>query len=246
MAETNRVSRSIPQATVDTNDASNRGGRYGEQYSAPLHSPRHYLADEGSYFIATNPTPGTAIAVTTSITTFAETAGAVAGAMLFKNTESRTAASPKRIYLDYIKLVVLGVPTSATAWQYALVIDDNPVRYTSGGSALTPVNPNGDSSETSIATVYFGALTTAVTNNKRLVARGNLRGVIPTTFDTLVIVSGGVEGGGSAVSAAASGRFVDNCPPIIVGPQQNLLLSLWGPSCAAAATFELEAGWWER
>lgn len=247
MANTSRVSRSIPQPNVDTIDASTRGGRYGEQYTLPLHGAKHALADEGSYFVATNATIGTAVVITQSITVFAETAGALGGILYLKNTESKTAAAPKRIYLDYIKLLCTIVLTASTSTQYALVLDDNPVRYTSGGAAPTIVNPNGDSSTTTIASAYFGALTTAVPNNRRTVGRGTLRGVVTTTFDTLVIVSGGREGGGSFVSAAASGRFVDSVPPIIIAPQQNLLMSMWGASYAGAgATFEYEIGWWER
>ena len=247
MANTSRVSRSMPQPNVDTIDASTRGGRYGEQYVMPLYGPKHALADEGSYFVATNTTIGSAIATTCTITVFAETAGAVGAVFMMKNSESRTAAAPKRIYFDYLKLLTAVVVTTGTSLQYALVLDDNPVRYTSGGSAITPVNPNGDSSTVSIATLYFGGITTGVPNNRRTVGRGTLRGVINTVFDTLVIVSGAREGGGSAVSAAASGRFVDSVPPIIIAPQQNLVMTLWAASYATtAAQWEFEMGWWER
>jgi len=78
-----------------------------------------------------------------------------------------------------------------------------------------------------------------------LVARGTLRGVIPTTFDEYVIICGGTEGA-AYVSAAASGRFIAGCPPIIFGAQQNLLLNLWFTSTNAASTWEVEAAWWER
>jgi hypothetical protein len=211
-----------------------------------LYGDKHFLADEGSYFVATNPTPYTPIALTTSIVTFAETAGAVGVAMLLKNLEARSERA-KRLYLDYIKLMVVGTFTTGTSLQYAMVIDDNPIRWTSGGSAITPVNPNGDVGIASIAQLYFGALTTAVPNNKRLVARGTLRGVIPTTFDEFTIVSGGaVSGGTGFASAAASGKSGDHCPPIILGPQQNLALTLWSAACNAAATLEFEVGWWER
>jgi hypothetical protein len=241
-----RISRGIPQANPDTNPASIRGGRYGEIITMPLMGKKHVAADEGSYFVATNPTPATAVATTTSIVTFAETAGAVGVVMLLKNNDAISSQMPKRLYLDYIKLMIVQVPTSATSWQFALVIDNNPVRYTSGGSAITPVNPNGDVNPSSIAQLYFGALTTAVPNNRRLVARGTLRGVIPTTFDEFTILSGGVEGGSGFASAAASGKSVNQVPPIILGAQQNLALTLWGASNAAAPSYEFEMGWLER
>lgn len=240
-----RVSRGIPQAYPDTSPMSIRGGRYGEIMTMGLYGKKHALADEGSYFVATNPTPYTPIAMTTSIVTFAETAGAVGVTMLLKNLDVKTAQA-KRLYLDYIKLIVIGVPTNATSWQYALVIDDNPIRWTSGGSAITPVNPNGDVNAASIAQLYFGAITSAVPTNRRLVARGSLRGVIPTTFDEFMIICGSAEGGSGYASAAASGKSVNQAPPIILGGQQNLALTMWGASCSAAPTFEFEMGWWER
>lgn len=246
MANTSRISRILPQANVDTVEASNRGGRYGEQYELPLYGSKHLLADEGSYFVATNTTPGTPIALITSITAYAASGAATAAVLVLTNTESRSATAPKRVYFDYIKLLCVDVPTAATSWRYALVLDDNPIRYTSGGSQIYPVNANGDSSVATIARMYFGETVTAVVNNARTVGRGILRGVVPTTFDTFVIVSGGTEGGGNFVSAAASGKFVDVTAPIIIGAQQNLVLSLWGASNAGVSTWEFECGWWER
>jgi hypothetical protein len=181
--------------------------------------------------------------MTASISTFAETAGAVGVTLFLKNTEPK---GGKRVFLDYIKLLTSVVPLNATSLQYALVIDDNPIRWTSGGTAITPVSPNGDSNIPSITQMYFGAITTAVPTNRRTVGRGTLRGVIPTVFDVLMIVSGGAEGGGSMASAAASGRQVENTAPIIIGPQQNLCLTLWGASYTTAAQWEFEVTFWER
>ena len=246
MASTNVVRRALPSVNAEGAEASNRGGRYGEQFVLPMHGSRHTLADEGSYFIATNPTFGTPIATTTSIVTYAETAGAVGVTFMIKNSESRTATNPKRIYMDYIKMMIVQVPTLATCWMYGLALDDNPVRYTSGGSLITPVNPNGDSNSASIAITYFGALTTAVPNNRRLVGRGNHRGVIPTTFDEMVIAFGSGEAGGGFASAAASAKYIDFTSPVIIGAQQQLCMSQWGAANTAAPTFEFEIGWWEK
>lgn len=245
MASTNRVSRERPQANIDTTEASNRGGRFGEQFVMPLHSPRHALADEGSYFVAVNATPGTGIAVTGTITTFTDS-GTTCGNLFIKNTESRTAAAPKRIYLDYIKLIDVAGPTTAVNWQYAIVLDDNPVRLTSGGTALVPLNPNGDSSAVSIASGSFGALVIAAAMNRRLIARGNLKGTLVNIYDTLLIVSGGAPGSAHAAATTVPGYFVDVCPPIIIGPQQNMLVSMWGTSNNGVATFEHEIAWFER
>ena len=55
-----------PQADQKAPVTNVRGGRYGEQYVLPLISTKHVLADEGSYFIATNVTPGNGAGATTS------------------------------------------------------------------------------------------------------------------------------------------------------------------------------------
>ena len=142
---TGRTSRVLSQPYPDTVEQAIRLGRYGEGFDIPLHGPKHAFADEGSFFVCTNPAPGTGIVTTTSITAFAETDGAVGVVMLLKNLSAKGDPNAKRLYLDYIKLLVTAVPTSATNWGYALTIDDNPVRWTSGGSPIYPVNPNGDS-----------------------------------------------------------------------------------------------------
>ncbi len=250
MADTSRVSRVLPQATADGSDASNRGGRYGEQIIAALGKPKYVYADEGSYFVITNPTPVTAIAVTTSITTFAETAGAVGVGLLVRNSESASGSAPKRVYMDYLKLHVGGAPTSATAFYYALTLDYSAVRYTSGGSEITPVNVNGDSSLSAVSTVYFGAITTGVPVDRRLVGFGILAGSIPLVKDSYILNFGGDAGGTyvpiGAMSSPANRRIVIGAPPVVIGPGQNLCLTMWGASNAAAATFEFEGGFWER
>ena len=47
-----------PQSDQKAPVTNVRGGRYGEQYVLPLIPTKHLLADEGTYFIATNVTPG--------------------------------------------------------------------------------------------------------------------------------------------------------------------------------------------
>src|SRR5690242_17954625 len=107
----------------------------------------HLLADQdsgGGYFVASNPTPGTALA-------FAVNASydVTKNLMLFNNTSN--AAAPVRAYLDYIKILPTVAPASATSFQIALQID-YVNRFTSGsplivgvGGTQSAVNVNGDS-----------------------------------------------------------------------------------------------------
>jgi hypothetical protein len=236
-----RASRIIPQAVPETNSTDVRVDKYGDVYTLTV-GKKHTLADEGSYYVITS-AAATSYPGAGTITSFAQTAGDVGVTMLLKNTEP---AGGKRVFFDYVKLLTSVVPTAVTSLQYALVLDDNPLRYTSGGTALTPVSPNADNNLPSITQAYFGRLTTAVPAHGRTVGRGTLRGVVPTVFDVLTILSGGSESGGSMASAAASGRQTDVTAPIIIGPGQNLCLTLWGASYTTAAEWEFEIGFWER
>lgn len=234
--------RSRPQPVPDQMDVKVRATRYGELITAPR--PKYALADEGSYYVATNPTPGTAI-VHVVLTAFDDTKPY----LIIRNNDSPVDPLAKRIYLDYIKFLVAVVPASATIWGYVATLDFSTwaARYTSGGSAITPVNVNGDISVPSVAAIQVGAITAVAGASSRKVSRGTLRGVIPTINDVEVIQFGSHEGGGSMATAAASGRMVETAPPVIVGPGQNFALNLFGAgNSATPAQFEFEIGYWER
>jgi len=249
MASTGKVSRAVPTGYPDGEEIGLRETKFGELAVQPFAGARQMLADEGSYFIATNPTPMTPIAVTTSIVTFAQTAGAVGVAFLLINTEQSTAVGAKRVFLDYFKILLsTQLPTTATSLEYAAVLDDNPVRYTSGGSAITPVNPNTEkASGGSIVTMYAGAITTAVPTSGRLVARGLWRGQIGILMDQHVLVFGGDPAkAGNWNSGNVIVKTIEIAPPVILGPGWNLAITLWSVGVAAAARYEFEFGWWEK
>src|SRR5712691_6449457 len=113
---------------------------------------KQILADEGNYFVATNPTPGTAIAFAVNAAV-SETAG------YFLSIKNNDPANGKRIYPDYSRLICAVAPVSATAGDMFIKLDS--AGFTSGGSAITAVNPNYDSAATSISQINAGALTTA-------------------------------------------------------------------------------------
>lgn len=201
------------------------------------------VAGSAVSWVATNPAPGTPIvyAVTAS---YSATAG---NFMSFKNNSS--AGQNTLMTLDYIKLITGVVPASGTAANYAIITDvPSSNRYTSGGSAITPANPDASFSGGSVVQLNAGALTTAAASGSaRIASRGSLRGVIPTINDQYFLQSNLPGGGGSFASAAASGNIaVPMAPNITIGPQQFLLLALWFPSNAStAAQFEFETSWIE-
>jgi hypothetical protein len=241
---TKRVYRQIPNPVPDGMDTPIRLNRFGEIVTTGLPGTKHFLSDEGSYFIATNPTPGTAIAHVV-LAAFDDTKPYV----LLRNQDSPTDPLAKRMYLDYIKLLTSVVPASAAEWGYVCTVDSSAwaARYTSGGTTIVPVNANGDISRSPVGYLQIGAITAVAGVGRRIVSRGRFRGVVPTIYDEYILVFGTCEGGSGQIGGAGSSRIVCQAPPVVVGPGQNFALNLFGISNAVtAATYEFEIGWWER
>lgn len=237
------VARSLPSRQADNTQIGLRMSSRGEAYVQTLGKPRYQSCDEGSYFVATNPTPGTGIAGIAATGAFAD-----AESLLLVHN-ANTDASAKRVYIDYLRLTVTAAGTDGTDHRYVSKLDSSVDRYTSGGSAITPVNPNMDDSSTAAATVKFGALvTTAASANARLVSNGLLRNVITVVGDVYTFDFGGdVPAAPShAVAGTAIANLVVRHPPIVLGPGDSWVLSLHATAQTGATSYEFELGWWER
>lgn len=238
------IDRQLPDAESDSTTKPLRGGRYGEAYTLNVMPTHHLLADEGTYQVATSPTPGTAIAFAVNASV-SETAG---NFIYLKNNESQGNSRAKRIYLNYIRLLAGTVPAAAVAAHFFIKVD-NKDRYTSGGTTIIPVNANIDSGTGTVSQLYAGALTTtAPSPSARLLARGILRSAIPVANDEFVLSCGFVEAPGSIqLGGLVAQRMSVPIPPVVLGPQDNMCLQLWFPSNAVTAPqFEVEMGWFER
>ena len=203
----------------------------------------HPVAAAGQYFVATNPTVSTAVAYAVQAS-FSETVPYII---------LRTKAGyPQRklIYLEYIKLITAVTPASSTSAQFAITID-NIDRLSTGGTDITPQNPNMSAPRESACTLTVGTPTaTANSGARRLIARGLLRSAIPVTGDTYMLNFGNMEKStGQVISGTSAIGAMYHCPPVVLeaGNQvQSCLLHLWFPSnVTTAATFEFEMGWWE-
>lgn len=237
------VSRVLPGPSVDDPQSpkSVRLGRYREEYNLSLIPTTHLLADEGSYFVTENPTPGTSIAMAVSAT-LSETSS------YFLAIQNTAPSGGVRIYPAYVKLTCEQAPASGTAMQL-FAKTDVLSSYTSGGTALTPACPNSDVSPGSVAKINFGALTTvARTGAARTVYNGQPRQVIPVVGDTYLINFGCVEFAGPGVLNGSNPQFIPvGAAPVIIGPQSCLLIGAFFPSNSATpAKFEVEIGHWER
>lgn len=209
------------------------------------------LADQdagGGYFIASNVTPGTALA-------FGVNASYDVTKNLFLFNNPTQAAAPVRMYLDYIKILPTVAPASATSFQVACQID-YVNRYTSGavvigaGGTQAAVNVNGDSGVAAQCTCYAatgGVITSpAAGPNVRKLGRAVARSVIPAVLDEIVLSFGSGGADIASSSGTAAGRTGTNLPPCILGPGQWLVVTAFFPSNAITAlSYEFEAAWAE-
>jgi hypothetical protein len=249
-----RVSRNLPQAIADVNEAEQRGGRYAENYVLSLIRKQHLLADEGVYRVANNNNQS---GITTNTgTAFVAT---VATAIIFNNDVVSNPAY-KRIYLDFINLNTVAANTAAStagSIQGAVYVD-NGNRFSSGGTNLTAniISPNMDGASPTVASAYFGALTaTAATAAVRAVnpfmfIRGAATG---TAFDVAgenkLFNFGAVENTmNGSITVANANNIPIPLPPLIIGPQQCAILYLWyaAGTTNAAGTNAPTIAWWER
>lgn len=250
-----RVSKLLPQALADNTDTDLRLSRYGEQVAIPLVPTKHALADEGSYFVATNPTPGTGIQLNANVNAFSDTNAL----FVINNTEQAASAQAKRIYLDYLKLLLLATaPTGTVSMEFALkrsTISREPTTA-ANRTLLVPANLAGASSRATIARVMSYANAGAMTVPASLLSDPVLsRARIVTSLgiagDEYLVKFGGddmsVVQGLTAARAAAVARIATSTPPIIVEPGEWLVIHMWWlTSATTAATFEFELAWWER
>jgi hypothetical protein len=241
------VHRNRPDANPEYTDEEIRLTKYGEAMVASICPTTHIIADEGSFFTTSSPTPGTGLA-------FAITAAAsdTAGNFLLIKNNDNVSDTPnnKRIYLSYIKLICTVAPVTATAGHFKINTDGFLTsRYTSGGTVLIPANVNMDLANNSIVQVYAGALTTvALSSSSRQLSRGVIRSQIPVVNDEYIWHFGSVDfEANQAIGTTTAIRESIPCPPIVLGPQQSFTLGLWFPGNATTAgSFEVECGWWER
>lgn len=212
----------------------------------------HAAADEGSFFVATNPTVGTGIATTTSVVDDAATASAThaqyAPVMLITNNWPTTDTNNTRIYLKYLRMLCTAAPTSATLWNFSFRGDSRASRYISGGSLIAPVNINMDSGTASRAQIYFGAVLTNLPTaaNGRLLSCGAVQGSIPVVKDQWMFTFGDQSMPTNVLHATGNKALTIPCGPMILGPGQSISLGMWGTSCAGAPAWEFELGYVER
>lgn len=230
----------LPATTGEGSNVLARGNRYGDAFMVPILTQPNAQAVEGSRYVVTNPTMGTGVAgaITTAFADTSALCGIVNGA----------SAGGKDIILDYLKMQYTVAPTSATAAQIAVTIDSG-ARSVAAGTLLTPVNPNMNIANATVAsTVRFGAVTAAAaTGAKRIVVRDAIRTGIPVVGDEVFINFGAMDSPAGPVSGAAANILAVPVGPVVIGPGHTVLIHTWHPAnVTTGPSFEFEMGWIER
>lgn len=241
---------SLPTPTGNATYGPARGNRYGELYTTASLNARWNHALEGSYFFAHNTTND----ASTTLAGHAAPVLADADATLTKpfifirNPSSST--SPTLITLDFIKITVVTAGANGTTASYTAQIDTGATRA-SGGTALTIVNPNMQSTAQSVldtsGALLGGVITaSAETANCRVVDFDDIRPSIEVAGDVKLFIFGGdPQTGGDGAAAAKREQHVP-LPPVILGPSDSFLLALYAPSQSAAGVYKVKMGWVER
>jgi hypothetical protein len=245
--------RLLPQAFIDDRDDAKpvRLKRYGEVNVSEFDNNLYGYAEEGSFFVATNPTVGTGL--TWGFAAAWQSALDTSPLVFISNDEI---AGGKSLYLAWIKLITTAATTTTTTVQFAGVVDTIPRAITTDNMlAIVPVNPNSAASATASCTVKVQNSATASaiaakSGASRRVCRGVLGG-FPVIGDEMVISFGRGNQHGhpglTAAEAAAPRKSVSSCPPVVLAPGQNFTLNVWFPAITLSAINpEVEIAFWAR
>lgn len=199
-------------------------------------SSRQMLAAAGKYFVATNPTPGTAIAYANK-TAFSATAN---GLFSIYNGNPTNGAV---IQLDRLKLTqTAAAPTGGLVTRFELYAETGAVAITGNALAVTPQNVNlGYASSTGATVTFFSAgagTVAAAVGTRRLLHTGSFASGVNVTHDSWTFEFGadGLASGTSELTAAratAPADIVVHAPPITVWPGTSVWMNLWGLTPAA-------------
>lgn len=236
--------RSLPTITADNQQVPQRLDRYGGQFVTPVGTARQALCAEGTYFYAQNATIDAA-------TTLAGHAAPVLADLYTKaflhlrNDAGLT--NNKLVQLDFIHIQVITAGANGTSDNWAAELDTGATRRSSGGTALTTVNPNMQSSNTSLCTVMGGPVVlAAATTSQRKLGHGVFRPSIAITGDKYTFLFGADATTENNVVATAITHHIVPLPPACLGPTDQFALHLYAPSQTAAGVYKVSMGWWER
>jgi len=253
---TNAYAATLPSLATDGTTIKQATTQFGDLRTTQLMDSHSALVEAGCYYrVCTDPattSPGNA-----SVALYTSAAHAV-----FLTVHNRSAAEPKRIFLDYIKFFVTGGTAAATSGGMSYDISTYwSDRYSSGSTAaqvLSPVNANTDFGNNSAAVMRAGTLALLGTTGigAPVLARGSWkRNAVGTAFigpivGDIYIIDFGDHAAqpGNMGYTTTPAQYVSSVSPIMLRPQEFMSLQYGYTNAAttSALTMAVEIGWWER
>ncbi|HEX6038912.1 hypothetical protein [Longimicrobium sp.] len=236
------VQRNVPTPTADstTETLPSRTGPGLESYVLPIGAGYTWSGDEGSFFHACNATVGTGIA------------GHAAPVVADTDTKALLHVyngGTKTIIPVYLNLEFTAIGAGGTLSYNVVYIDDkNATARSSGGTAITPVCTNSEGSNTTGATIHFGAVVTAMTSSRKVFSQA-CREVIPVVEDQITVFFGSPNGGmlsGLTTAGTATANIVQYAPPIAIRPGGNFNFARIRASQSGADSYSFSFGYIER
>ncbi len=219
-----------------------RLGQYGELFTKPIAPWRVALADEGSLHEFHNATLDDATTLAGHAAPVVADIDATFIKPFFFIGLLASANPNKKLYIHWIEqTVTLAAATGADSWW----ADETDLisRYTSGGTALTVVNPNTGAPNalgTDVATFLGGpVLVPAETSSNRKLGFSKYRQTIEVIGDYRAWVYGD-SAPPSTQAASPTGRVnVFRRPPVILTPGYAYMLAIAGSSTNAAGIYHV-------
>lgn len=235
------IQRARPTPTGDSASTvvtPSRTDQYLAAMVSPITSKEWMSADEGSYYVASSPTPGTGIIGHAAPTTYDQTK---AYFYLYNGS------SNLYYYPQYLRLHDTVVSIGGTRMQFTASVDIGNL-YSSGGTDMTVNNSNMGSSNTSGAVCKQGAVVlNTQTASVRLLGNYCIRGTIDVVEDDYTLVFGAPDGTGPATSRVATVLDVSKAlPPVVIPPGYLFKLVQWQASQSTGPTFEASFGFIAR
>lgn len=244
--------RHLPARVPDGQAGEDRIGNFGENYGLTPLPDEMASADEGSFFTCANATPGTGIATAAAVSAFSGT-----NAFLVAHNIS-TGDGGRRAYLNHLRLILTTAPAGTVAMHFAAV-RSRVSREPTAANARTvyePVNAARAAGRESILEVFGWAAAAAMTVpaaevSDKVVARWTIPTGLGIVGDQYLIKFGSAAGTGgagplTAVRATHPCDFLVYAPPIIIEPDDWVVIHRWWVTEATAPAFEFELGHRER
>jgi len=233
------VNRAAPGDTTDYTYASLVLSR-NRSLMVRHESDMNVRADRGQYYTLTT-TPATGLAGHAAPTTLDDTKP------FFWLMSNYTASDGKRVYLDYLRTWVTAAGTNGTNLRYGIKVDSGTTRRSSAGTPMTANGVSAQSSTAASVTAYAGAIVAAAAStSSRLVTHGLIRTVINVVGDQYLFKFGNADqipaGIPTEGTLQLSASFA--CPPVVLGPTDQMLFHFFSGSQSAASSHEIEVGFW--